>query len=376
MGVSVRAMAESAVASGYEVAGLDAFGDLDLQTICECYSLRRDYHVQFTAEGLYKASQGLAYDSVVYTANLENHPEVVGRLAKRSPVVGNSPKVLRNVRNWRSVSSALRLAGFRTPATYHREDAQQPDPNRKWLVKPMRGGGGHGVAFWPAGKKLGQGWMIQEYISGMPCSAAFVSNGVEAVVIGMSEQLIGLPEFGGNEFMYCGNIMPLACGDDSAYGLQILEQVRQIATMLTREFGLVGVNGIDFILTNGEVCLLEVNPRYSSSMELMEQAYHLPIFDLHVRSISSGELPDFDLANEIWSNRRTAGKVILYANKDGQVPNIRTWIDRGIRDVPHVGEKLLRGKPICTVLAVGSTRNECYSRLTAEVDRLNGEIFV
>ncbi len=376
LGVSVRAMAESAVAGGYQVVGLDAFGDLDLQTVCECYSLRRDYHYRFSAEGLYKASRELSFDSVVYTANLENHPNIIGRLAQNSLILGNPKEALKHVRNWSALFATLINAGFRTPETIFWGDVRQPNPAYKWLIKPVHGGGGHQMAFWREGKRFGRGFMLQEYIPGFSCSASFVSNGIEAVVIGITEQLIGLPDFGGCDFNYCGNLLPLSLGEGSTYELQILEQVQRIATLLTREFGLVGVNGIDFILTNGQVCLLEVNPRYSSSMELIERAYQLSIFDVHVRAVSNGKLPDFELSSKAQPANGCYAKAILYADKDSQAPETQAWIERGIRDVPHPGEKLLKGKPICTVLAEGKTRNDCYAILAAEAERLKGEIYV
>jgi predicted ATP-grasp superfamily ATP-dependent carboligase len=375
MGVSVRALSESAVASGYNIVGLDAFGDWDLQTMCECYSLRRDFHDRFSALSLYKASRGLSFDGVVYTANLENYPDIVGRLAKNSLVLGNSKEVLMRVRHWPSLYSTLKKEGFRSPITFYELEERPMDLAAKWLVKPVRGGGGHQMSFWRAGKKLRQGLMLQEYLTGMSCSASFISNGVEAVVIGITEQLTGLPEFGGREFIYCGNILPLICVEDYEDNSQILVQVQRIATLLTREFGLVGVNGMDFIINDGQVCLLEVNPRYSSSMELIERAHHLPIFDLHMRAISKGELPDFDIAKKTVNPERFYGKAILYADKDGQAPKTETWIERDIRDIPHPGEKLSRSKPICTVLADGMTRDVCYTRLVAQADRLKGEIY-
>jgi len=375
MGVSVRAMAESAVVSGYQVVGLDAFCDLDLQALCECYSLRRDYHSRFSAEALFKASRELSFDAAAYTANLENHPDIVGRMAKNSVLLGNPKKVLKRVRHWPSLFTALNQAGFKTPETLYPGDGRKPDLAKGWLVKPIHGGGGHRMAYWQDGKKLSRGCMLQEYIPGISCSAAFVSNGIEAVIIGITEQLIGLADLGGRDFYYCGNLMPLHTGKGANYDLQILDQVQRIATLLTREFGLVGVNGMDFILTGGLVCLLEVNPRYSASMELIERAYQLPVFDIHVSAISSGALPDFDSASKITAHDRYFGKTILYADKDGQAPDTRAWMERGIRDVPHPGEELLRGKPICTVLADGMTRNECYARLTAEVERLKGELY-
>ena len=50
------------------------------------------------------------------------------------------------------------------------------------------------------------------------------------------------------------------------------------------EFGLKGLNGIDFLLTaDDEPMFLEVNPRYSASMELFAAAM-ADLFSLHVKA--------------------------------------------------------------------------------------------
>ena len=129
VGVSTRSIAESAVHSRYEVAAIDAFGDYDLKALCESYSLRRDFHVPFSASGLFAASCRLTFDAVTYTSNLENHPEVVQQFARRAEVLGNSAQVLRSVRSWASLSNVLRRAGLRVP-----EMAAQASPQwrRSW----------------------------------------------------------------------------------------------------------------------------------------------------------------------------------------------------------------------------------------------------
>jgi len=378
-GVSTRAIAESARAAGYDFVTLDYFGDYDQKRLCENYSLKRDFGLPFGSAELFESSQRLNFDSVVYLSNLENHPEIVARFAadhrggKYVQLLGNSAVVLGRVRHWPTFFGFLRQQGIPTPATIFADQVPPNDVQREWLRKPIRSGGGHSIAFWPADQPAGAGFLLQEHIEGQPCSASFVANGRECVVLGMTEQLVGLAEFGASAFHYCGNILPLAAEETRQ---TTLAQVRHITHGLTREFGLVGVNGLDFLLKDEQVYPLEVNPRYSASMELIEQAYGLSIFDLHVRAITQGVLPDFDLASVGWKTEpRFYGKTILYAERDGQAPDTQGWSERGIRDVPFPGEDLTRGGPICTVLASASTRDNCFAMLVAQAEALKGEIY-
>lgn len=382
VGLSTRSIAESAVRSGYEVIALDAFGDLDQQAVCRAYALSRDFHVPFGAAALFTCSRALSFDAIVYTSNLENYPEVVQRFARHHRLLGNSSAVLSGVRHWPTLFASLAAAGFKTPLTYFPDDApraktrRNSPPDRIWLQKPLRGGGGHGIRIHHNGRPAGSHFMLQEYIPGLPCSASFVANGREAVVIGLTEQLIGLPAFGASDFRYCGNILPIEAARDPLIAGELVQQAQSIATHLTHAFKLVGLNGFDFILSGNQIVLTEVNPRYSASMELIECAYGLPLFDLHVRAAATQTLPDFNPLQLIPSqNARFFGKAILFAGKDAIAPEIARWQQRGIRDVPHPGEKLSKGKPVCTLLAHGPDRQSCFARLVNMAQTITGEIY-
>jgi predicted ATP-grasp superfamily ATP-dependent carboligase len=374
IGISTRGMAESAKAAGYDLVTIDYFGDYDQKSWCENLSLKRDLNLPFGSAQLYEASRNLKFDAVAYTSNLENHPEVIKKFEdasakKHSRLLGNSADVLSRVRHWPTLFSFLQGQGVPVPETL-REGHQPPaNDKRRWLRKPIHSGGGHDISFWDIDRPGGAMYILQEHISGISASASFVSNGKECVVLSLTEQIIGRPEFGATGFRYCGNILPLTGGQNA-----VLAQVRDITTRLTREFKLVGVNGLDFVLKDGQVFPIEVNPRYSASMELIERAYGLSIFDLHVRSIQQGALPDFDLA--VWlAYGGFYGKAIVYAEQDGVAPDTRGWPARDIRDVPFPGEALSVGDPVCTVLASGLTQAECFAGLVAQAEAITGEIY-
>ena len=66
-----------------------------------------------------------------------------------------------------------------------------------------------------------------------------------------------------------------------------------MASSLTRRFGLIGVNGMDVVIgrdPEGVVrpYLVEVNPRFSGSMELAERARAVNVFSAHVEAWPGG----------------------------------------------------------------------------------------
>jgi predicted ATP-grasp superfamily ATP-dependent carboligase len=373
-GLSVRSMVESAVRSGYTVLALDAFGDQDLRALAESLSLRHDFHARYGVGALLRACRRLSYEAVAYTSNLENHPAILERIAGPRPIIGNPPQTVRRVRDWAALFKRLKRAGFPVPETIVAGENRRPDTRRRWLVKPVRSGGGHGIDFLRGGESPGALSMLQEYIPGKACSASFAANGRECVILGITEQLIGGRHFGSRRFRYCGNILPLpeALRPDAGRGL--LTRVRRLASFLTREYGLTGVNGMDFILKDGRAFLTEVNPRYSASMELTERAYGLEVFHIHFQASVEGRLPEFELENQLKAGG-FFGKTILYAEKDATAPDTRGWAARGIKDIPASGEKMPRGGPICTILAEAPTYDEIRAELILRADGLKKEIY-
>jgi predicted ATP-grasp superfamily ATP-dependent carboligase len=365
VGLTTRALAESAWRTGYSFITLDYFGDYDQRQLCRNVSLLRDLGRPYSAQAILEAARDLEYDVVVYTSSLENHPDVVAGLARDRELFGNDPATLAQVRNPAELFSFLAGRGFAVPRCIF---PGEPLPGAgRWLYKPMRGGGGSGIRWWDGRREPDEGHLLQEFIAGRPASLSFVANGRDCVVIGWSEQLIGVGDFGADGFKYTGNIVPL----DAPSAL--LEEARAIAGALTAEFGLRGLNGFDFVLCDGRAYVVEVNPRYSASMELMEGEGCINVFKLHVDACCADALPQVDYAAGRLSGFR--GKAILYAERDVTVGDTRDWLRRDIRDVPHPGETIERGHPICTLLSGGHSRDACYRALLAQADALRGELY-
>ncbi|MDI6726256.1 MAG: ATP-grasp domain-containing protein [Smithellaceae bacterium] len=373
VGISTRALAESAVLSGCGVITLDYYGDRDQKALVENHSLLRDLNLPCRAEELVKASKSLEFDAVVYTANLENHPKLVAMLAQRSILLGNPPRVLRRVRDWQILRQVCDEEKIPCPVTLLRGEEGEASQVLRWLYKPMQGGGGNRIRSW-GGEPIGKAHVLQAYITGTPASMVFAADGQRSVVIGLTEQLIGRKEMGARGFRWCGNIIPLKI--DPSKRDVLLGVVEKMAARLTRRFGLRGVNGVDLIVAEGadgepKPFLVEVNPRYTASMELVERAYGLNVFSVHLEAIA-GRLPDFSLAEHL--EGVYLGKGIVFARKTVTMPETAGWAERGRRDIPFPGERIAAAHPICTVFAEGKGRDVCLKNLFTGVEEVRREI--
>lgn len=394
-GVSTRAAAESAARAGFVVTAIDAFGDLDQHASVRALSLGRS----FTARAAARAARSIEYDAVVYLSSFENHPKAVSALAAGRALWGNAPEVLRRVRNPMLVAQALRDRGCAVPEVYLAPEVHvgpdpyvAPDPyrvsgvsrtsmeprhevrltpNTTWLVKPLASGGGHRVQPWPGAGGLPRGCYLQEFVDGTPGSVVFVASGGRAVPIGVSHQLIGDRAFGAAGYRYCGNILAAAGGTiDSA----LVDRAGALARAVAEEFGLVGVNGIDFVARDGVPYAVEVNPRWCASMELVERACGLSVFGAHAAACAHGVLPEFDLLRA----RRDAGavgKAVVFARRDVAVGDTREWLaDASVRDVPRPGERIPVGRAVCTVFAAGRDVASCHAALARRAERVYAEL--
>ena len=159
-------------------------------------------------------------------------------------------------------------------------------------------------------------------------------------------------------YAYCGNILLRDWNEE------LLARLTSIARCLTREYHLVGLNGIDFIM--GEDCeplLLEINPRWCGSFELLER---IPGFLPAIAQIEGQLPPVTDLPVG------AVGKAVLYAPDSGvHVPsNSLEWLQDGMADVPMPGEIIKPQHPLCTVFAEADTRDACLNALLVKADLL------
>jgi predicted ATP-grasp superfamily ATP-dependent carboligase len=355
-GVTARPLAVSAARAGWAVAAADAFGDLDLRACADVLPPRASGGFDPTETAA--AARGLPVDAVAYTSNFENHPAAVSALARGRRLLGNPPAVLRRVRDPLELMRALRRLGFETPATLAAPPRSPGADRPRWLLKPRRSGGGHGTTAWRAGRPVARHQYLQERISGPPGSIAFLADGRGSLALALSRQLVGRRAFGAAGFRYCGSLM----GSGLFPAEEALRRrAEALAGAVVRAFGLVGLNGIDFIARAGVPWPIEVNPRFSASMELLERGAGLPLFTLHAAACD-GRLPDVSPPPLL----AVHGKAVVFARDDARTGETRGWLeDPALADIPHPDQRIARGRPICTVFASGPDLRTCLRGLEA-----------
>jgi len=360
-GVSTRAIAESAARAGFDVVALDAFADRDQHPAVRAFSVSRDFHLPFSATSFARAARSIDCDAVAFTSPFENHVRAVEALARGRRLWGNAPSTLRAVRDPVRLATTLRRHGFAAPAV-----RLGPVARGQWLVKPFASGGGHRVQRWRGAARLPRERYLQQFLDGIPGSIVFVAAGRRAVPLGMSRQLVGDGRFGAAGFRYCGSVLAPIRDLHFARGARVLQSACGIVAFVARGFDLVGINAIDFIAREGVAHPIEVNPRWSASVELVERAFGVATFAAHAQACADGVLPRFDMRAAFRGLSRAVGKAIVFAREDLVAGDTSGWLFRGdVRDVPNSGDHIPAGHPICTVFADGLDSKDCEARLVA-----------
>ncbi|MEX2216820.1 MAG: ATP-grasp domain-containing protein [Phycisphaeraceae bacterium] len=377
IGASARAAAQSALRAGYVPWCIDLFADRDLQAIAPVKKCPRELWPQGVLDLLKDAPDG----PVLFTGAMENHPEAVEAIAAARPLLTGPPGAMKKLRDPLASKCALaaawgRAEGSATPPHGAREGDAWPRecetmvavsrlrrfawklglgrPDGTMLVKPRQGSG---IRKWRPGEPVDfDKEYLQQFIPGRPISAVFHAWEEGTALFGISEQLVGDPSFGAGPFQYAGSIAPY---EDTH---QIWNAMNLLGTALAAwsEYrGLFGVDAIHALRRHGHfpssdrtVFPVEVNPRYTASIETLEQAAGQSSLTFFARRDIAGPPPVF--------GGLFHGKAIIHAKARSEVKAMDL---QSIADVPSVGEVIERGQPICTVFTTGRTRDECLTRL-------------
>ncbi|HEV3436689.1 MAG TPA: ATP-grasp domain-containing protein, partial [Gemmata sp.] len=318
---------------------------------------------------------------VLYTGGLENHPNIIAQLASKRPLWGNLPVVLDRVRDPHFIQT-IRKADESTPKVI---PPGVPSPSRgRWLRKPLRSSGGHGIRFAKTNEGASPSHYFQEFIDGPSLSALYVSTGDEAdgdnqtQLLGIAEQLIGQPWLHARPFAYCGNIGPITLPRP------VEVAIGGSGLALSHATGLRGLWGLDFILNGDAAYPVEVNPRYTAAIEVLELGAKFRSLMLHHDCFTHSRSL---LKKYPRCSTTQVGKAIYYAphhivfpisgdwDKDLDVA-FDPWRVPNFADIPEPRTVIEIGSPVLTLFAVGSSTAECLKGLqsrAAELDHLFAE---
>jgi predicted ATP-grasp superfamily ATP-dependent carboligase len=385
VGIDVVSLATSAMKAGYRVYAVDYFGDQDLKRVSnESLSFVKQtsgvtlgqLSTSFNPEALLQLTMELkkkkAIDATLLSTGLDDAPDVLFELNDAIPLLGNHPHVIERIRDKMEFFQELERLGIPHPETAMAEGFEEVRKKAKdlgypVLVKPSKGFGGVGIRKAQGPKELKQAFqqaasiddevLIQEHISGISASVSLLSSNNETITLTLNEQLLGVNDLGQEEpFGYCGSVVPLVTARS------VINRCKNAAERIISHFGLVGSNGIDFVVSKkGISFVIEVNPRFQATLECVERVLGINMVEAHIKACLQGVLPIIAKKTPVFCTR-----LILFAPQRSVIPDLSVF--KEIRDIPVPEVIVEKGEPVCSIVKEGADRNSSLrkARIIAE----------
>jgi predicted ATP-grasp superfamily ATP-dependent carboligase len=375
LGASTRAWASSTRRLGLEIHAVDLFADRDLLDIATATPVAPG---QFPA-ALESAAATFPTGPWCYTGALENHPDVLDAIAAHRPLLGNGGDAVRTARSPRRLAAVFADRGIVFPRTVDTPSAVPTDGS--WLRKPLASAGGLGIAPWTGhadGRTTDRAMVWQERHAGLPVAGVFVVIPGAARFVGASRQVLGVESWHARPFAYCGSIDV----DPATLPAPLRDQWQRVGNALADDLGLRGVVGVDAIVApDGRLVVIEINPRPSASMELVDRRTGRPLAADHLGAygiVSRGGTPSPGGGRWAKGVLRTRSPLAVDDAMNERLDRLASqWTGAdgwpAIADLPRSGTFLPAGAPCVTLFAVSDTGRKARRILDdriAIVDRL------
>jgi len=158
---------------------------------------------------------------------------------------------------------------------------------------------------------------------------------------------------------------------------KIRKQFERIGETLQSVFAVRGLIGVDAVIADNEVWTVEVNPRYTASVEILERAGQTGLISQHASVFGL----DCDVRPCRTDTSMMHGKAICYAEK----PLVMTrpfleWVQKvnledgtwpQLADIPTVGSSIGKGQPVLTIFTSGADVDEVKNQLQLKMVALN-----
>jgi uncharacterized protein len=348
--VSGRALAASARRGGYLPLVADHYGDLDTLTYAHRFARLPDTGqsggpAHLIEHKLLAALDALADDQqpigLVYGSGFEAQPELLDAIAARFPVLGNHAASVRHLKDPLGFAELCAACLVRHPET-----VTDPPPLRSgWLIKQRGGSGGIHVRPRADCEAAGPRRYFQRRAIGEPISLSFLAAGDRFEIVGFSRQWQApSPQ---HPYRYGGAATPA--------GLRQPEErmLEDVVRRLLRRLPLRGLNSADFLVTEDDYTLLEINPRPGATLDIFEPESNL--FHRHVAACLG------TLSAPI-SHSCARAAAVVYATRDIHALPFGTWPD-WTADQQRFGTKVAAGAPLCTVVASADSSRAARRRV-------------
>ncbi len=365
IGASVRALAFSCIRAGYQPWCIDLYADEDLTKNCPTTLITKSFPDEIS--DLIKTAPKVP---ILYTGGLENHSALLQLLSAERTVLGITGNTLTNLRNTPEFYNLLKSKQINTPTII--TSTKDLNKETSYLRKPKYRSGGLGIKPFDPSKQTmvdDADFYYQEFIKGESRSAIFCFNESGFELLGASIQSSGIQSLHASDFLYSGNMGPVnPCASE-------LKDLQTIGKIISSNYRPRGLLGMDYILNESRVYPLEINPRYTASMEVLELALGQNFITKHMQAFGFKTICE----NPARTETSVIGKAIYYAPHDILIPKEAPWLSidanpqlfSPFADIPKPGSAIHRGSPVITIFAKADSLTEVKAQLKTRTSQLD-----
>jgi methenyltetrahydromethanopterin cyclohydrolase len=340
-------LATRLAAEGYQPLVIDCYGDEDMQAAVKDFQKVPNLSWRAIQSAVEQLADRYGFTAVIYGSGLERYPETLTFLQQRFLLLGNAAEVLCSLQQKQDFFKRLDQFAIPHPAIQF----SSPGKPENWLFKPDHGEGGIGIFWAKEGVFSSQAGYWQQFVAGQPMSVLFLADGRWAQIVGIQRQLT--ERISGQPFVFAGVVTLPDFSPDYQ------QQIQQWLNQLVGEYRLVGLNSLDFILTDHQLYVLEINARPSASLQL----YSTGLVSAHIRACL-GKRSEVRYNSMIYG-----GYKIVFSDCVCQIPAGLVWPE-WVCDRPVAGTKIIAGQPLCSLNGVGESTSQVVSELAVKEQQL------
>lgn len=159
-------------------------------------------------------------------------------------------------------------------------------------------------------------------------------------------------------FGYCGNVVPLDLTES------ILEKCKNTVEKIASRFGLIGSNGIDFVVSKENTpYVMEVNPRFQATLPCVERVVGINMVEAHINASVHNSLPQISEKSSAACTR-----LILHTPTRIITPDL-TGLPN-VMNVPLPGVIIEQGEPLCSVIIDGNSEQSSLLKAEREASEI------
>ena len=379
IGIDTRSMLNSALKLNYEIFSSSYFSTADTPQIKNQKIILNEqedvscgvFEDAFSSENILEISKDYL-DEVDYIIPISGVSPTEFSKKHKKKILGS--KNIEKIENKYSFYKEIKDE-FLTPLTFQVNDIDEAIEinnnytTKQFILKPVKGSGGYDVNLLNNNTEFQfnkNEFIMQEYIEGINLSSSILASKDNAKTI-INSRLLTMNDFENNgSFIYVGNILPLT--NESVMQKinnldKIIKTMETTAENLAMKFNLLGSNGVDYILNENGLYVIEINPRIQGTFECVEKSLGINLLDAHIKACN-GEIIKTDKA------KFYTYKKIIYSPVTMKYEKIDL---NNIYDMPHVGSITEKDEPLLTIIDKDEDFKKLYEKIELASQKLNSE---